>query len=644
MRTVLEGEAEASPPASDRQVEKLDNAITFPLDYDGFSSAFKIVKDLGRGRYGEVMLCEHVASGKQFALKRTKFGGGSQPDAQKVEVEAEALGRLRHESVIRHYAAFKHHDPLHGLVFCIVMELADQGDFAALLAQRWAEATDAAVAWLPEEDVLGWFAQLASGLAHIHSKRVLHRDLKPENVFVCSDGLLKIGDFGISRLMTRTSELAKTAVGSPVYLSPEIINGSPYSYKSDVWSLGVMLYRICSNKYPFDATNLAQLALKITSGSFSPLSPKYSPQLHHLVASMLQIEHEHRPTAQEIVLNPLVQTRPPVAPRGGSDSSRASRIPVPRRPSPSPSPAASSRALDAVFQPPPVTISPRLSSGSFESASTTMSPDTPSTGANSKQWPPPRQSSRGVRSPLAPSPAAKPPRSPALHTRLNCSPVSGEAAVPSLYSQRSSSRAASPGGRLRQASSRSQHSERGATASARSAPTSRSLPSSARSVCSSPGQPSRKGSPRAGSPRAGSPRGLPRVASKRSATPPLAKSASREAPPVPPLHAERRAEAKPIDPFLGRLAQAECNDELRSSRALSASSTSSDLGGPVGTSPVVVRRRSSAPAFERRRAPPRMGEDPRLSQLKEAPAGSIAANVAPVDEECISSTAGVCFQ
>lgn len=123
---------------------------------------------------------------------------------------------------------------------------------------------------------------------------MLHRDLKPENVFVTSSGQLKLGDFGIASVLGGSTELAKTCVGSPCYLSPEIIQGLPYSYKSDVWSLGVLLYRIASNRFPFDAANLAQLALKITAGSFPPLSPKYSPHLHHLLALTLQVPESRK--------------------------------------------------------------------------------------------------------------------------------------------------------------------------------------------------------------------------------------------------------------------------------------------------------------------------------------------------------------
>ena len=282
-------------PAATSRPEGAPDAL--PTSAKTFDAVFRVEKDIGRGRFGEVQLVtEKGGRGGRYAVKRTAFGSDGQPDRQKVEVEARALERLRHPNVIAHHGAWQ--EEKH---FCILMEYAEHGDFASLLASRWAEAEAEGRKFLDEAEVMRYFVMLADGLAHVHSKRVVHRDLKPENVFVCGGGVLKIGDFGISRVLSLSvTELAQTVVGSPTYISPELIQGKPYSYKTDIWSLGVMLYRVASNKFPFNANNLAQLALKITEGAFPSLSKKYSPALHHLVASMLQIEPEARADTDEL--------------------------------------------------------------------------------------------------------------------------------------------------------------------------------------------------------------------------------------------------------------------------------------------------------------------------------------------------------
>jgi NIMA (never in mitosis gene a)-related kinase len=96
----------------------------------------------------------------------------------------------------------------------------------------------------------------------------LHRDIKCQNVFITKQGIIKIGDFGIARVLKNTIDVSKSMVGTPYYLSPEIIEGKPYSFKSDIWSLGIMLYEICALKPPFEGMNMHFLAMNIVRGKF----------------------------------------------------------------------------------------------------------------------------------------------------------------------------------------------------------------------------------------------------------------------------------------------------------------------------------------------------------------------------------------
>ena len=91
---------------------------------------------------------------------------------------------------------------------------------------------------MPENQILDWFVQMALAIKHIHDHKILHRDLKTQNIFMNKSGQIKLGDFGIARVLQHTSDCAKTAIGTPYYLSPEICQEIPYNQKSDVWSLG----------------------------------------------------------------------------------------------------------------------------------------------------------------------------------------------------------------------------------------------------------------------------------------------------------------------------------------------------------------------------------------------------------------------
>jgi len=105
---------------------------------------------------------------------------------------------------------------------------------------------------MDEALILNWFTQICLAIKHCHDRKILHRDLKAQNIFLTENDIVKLGDFGIAKVLKNTVEHAVTIVGTPYYLSPEIIQNTPYSFKSDIWSLGVLLYEMCALKPPFN--------------------------------------------------------------------------------------------------------------------------------------------------------------------------------------------------------------------------------------------------------------------------------------------------------------------------------------------------------------------------------------------------------
>eukprot|EP00668_Euglena_longa_P017108 GGOE01021450.1.p1 GENE.GGOE01021450.1~~GGOE01021450.1.p1 ORF type:complete len:1044 (+),score=259.28 GGOE01021450.1:341-3472(+) len=193
------------------------------------------------------------------------------------------------------------------------MEFADGGDL-------WAKLQASAPTLLPEVLVLHYFVQLCLALHHLHSQRVLHRDLKSANVFLTSDNVVKLGDFGISTVLQHTMSMAHTKCGTPYYFSPEICKGRPYSYASDVWALGCILYELCALRHAFTGRSMTDLLQQITSGSSEPLSRPYSSDLCHLVEAMLTKDPAQRPTVEELLrLNFLHGTVRQVIDGGATD-------------------------------------------------------------------------------------------------------------------------------------------------------------------------------------------------------------------------------------------------------------------------------------------------------------------------------------
>ena len=127
------------------------------------------------------------------------------------------------------------------------------------------------------------------GMKHIHDRKVIHRDLKGQNIFLTKKGIVKIGDFGIAKVLAQTMAKARTVVGTPYYLSPEIVQSNAYSYSTDIWSLGVILYEMCMQKPPFDGQSLQMLAMKIVRGAFTPVGGGYSPGVKQLITQCLSV-------------------------------------------------------------------------------------------------------------------------------------------------------------------------------------------------------------------------------------------------------------------------------------------------------------------------------------------------------------------
>ena len=160
-----------------------------------------------------------------------------------------------------------------------------------------------------ENQILDWFTQICLGMKHIHDRKVIHRDLKGQNIFMTTRGFVKIGDLGIAKVLQQTLQKARTCVGTPYYLSPEIVQSQPYTFSTDVWSMGVMLYEMCTLRPPFDAPSLHMLSMKIVRGAYTPVSSNFSQGLRNLIRDCLQVTPSRRPTVNAILKLSIIQNR-----------------------------------------------------------------------------------------------------------------------------------------------------------------------------------------------------------------------------------------------------------------------------------------------------------------------------------------------
>ncbi|KAG8921069.1 G2-specific serine/threonine protein kinase, partial [Tulasnella sp. 417] len=280
-------------------------------------SQYEVLDVIGNGMFGVIKKVKNKRTGEISARKDLNFEKMTEKDRKQIVAEVNILKDLNHEYIVRYHDRFV--DRENGYLY-ILMEYCGGGDLGRVLAKARKQNKP-----LAEDRVWRYFHQLLLALDHCHypatsqtipsssgggssseppvrrTQQVLHRDLKPENVFVTNDDNLKLGDFGLSKMMG-PSALTNTYVGTPYYMSPEMLMEKSYDMKSDIWSLGCLIYELCALQPPFyDAKTQPELTALIRSGRIPPLPRGYSQQLFSTIRSMLNLHPGSRPTVQSLL-------------------------------------------------------------------------------------------------------------------------------------------------------------------------------------------------------------------------------------------------------------------------------------------------------------------------------------------------------
>jgi len=254
---------------------------------------------LGRGTFGEAWLVVSKVSKRQYVMKEVITGGWDDSEKEKSLNEVSILSSCNHLNIIRYVGAYRTNKNQSSERILIIMEFAEGGDLAGIIKkQREAHSPKQL---FQEYKILNWLVQICFGLQYIHKKNILHRDLKSQNIFLTMQNIIKIGDFGISKSLKNTCDLAHTAIGTPHYLSPEICQRQPYNHKSDMWSLGCVLYEMCTLSLAFPEQNFVQLIQSICRGSYAPIPHHFSTKLADLVQVLLRPMPARRPSVEQLL-------------------------------------------------------------------------------------------------------------------------------------------------------------------------------------------------------------------------------------------------------------------------------------------------------------------------------------------------------
>ena len=249
---------------------------------------FTIAAELYRSTAGGVYRAKHRPSGRTVVLKERLLAAGGGDGGNEVKL----FERLpSHPNIVEYLGCFETPpDRLH-----LVFAWASQGDLQALLRQQ-----RAAGRYLSERQVLQWFVPIAEGVLHLHRHGIVHRDIKSLNILV-DNGVPKLCDLGVSRHRSQQTIEMKSFCGTPAYLSPEMAAAQPYTEKTDVWGLGVVLYELLALRLPFSGANLMEISAQIAKGRFAPLPPHVGAPLTSVVRGMLALDASARPAVADVL-------------------------------------------------------------------------------------------------------------------------------------------------------------------------------------------------------------------------------------------------------------------------------------------------------------------------------------------------------
>ena len=247
---------------------------------------YRVLGELGRGAMGVVYRAEDPMLNRTVAIKTILLSSDPVVRAEyeaRFRQEAKAAGGLNHPNLITIYDVGREGDMAY-----MAMELLEGVELRDMMKSGQLE--------LPF--VLEILAQVADGLAFAHERGVVHRDVKPGNVMIVGGRRAKVMDFGVARMRVSDIETQVGAVlGSPKYMSPEQVAGSPIDGRSDVFSLGVILYELAAGAPPFAAPDIAQYMLQIAGATAAPpsdLNPALPPMLDLIVARALEKDPDRR--------------------------------------------------------------------------------------------------------------------------------------------------------------------------------------------------------------------------------------------------------------------------------------------------------------------------------------------------------------
>lgn len=256
--------------------------MSVPKNYEIIGEYKYIPIPIGHGSFSYVYKGEHILTGKIVAIKKINITFTNNLTKEHAEQEINIMKKLKHKNIVELYESI--YDQYNNIY--LIMEYCENGDLASFLNKKP----------LKEKYVKKFMKQIASATKYLYKYKILHRDIKPQNIMMSDIKTIKLTDFGFAKIFKSDDDImAQTICGSPIYMAPEIIKCNNYSIKTDLWSIGIILYEMIIGKPPYKAKTHLELIHKIdTEPIYIPMAILISDDCKTLIYNLLQKDPEKR--------------------------------------------------------------------------------------------------------------------------------------------------------------------------------------------------------------------------------------------------------------------------------------------------------------------------------------------------------------
>ena len=259
----------------------------------------EIIKQLGKGAFSTVSLVKRKQDNKIYALKCVQISKLSIHEKQNSLNEVRLLASIHHKNIISYKESFYNENDQ---TLNIILEYADDGDLQTkIISKKKSESI------FEEKTIWSIFIQMVKGLNELHNKKIIHRDLKSANIFLMKNGICKLGDLNVAKVVE--NGLLRTQTGTPYFASPEIWEDKPYSFKSDIWSIGCILYQMAALNMPFQGKNIKEVYYNLKKINIPDLPDIYSDELMIMIKKLLKLDPEMRPSTKEILDDEIIKNK-----------------------------------------------------------------------------------------------------------------------------------------------------------------------------------------------------------------------------------------------------------------------------------------------------------------------------------------------